>query len=163
MTSIRAEHLRRRRHRFSWINEWEELTGRDGNAQGIEFIIPDWLYHGLLDRSLVLRVDPAYFALTGGIERWLYRVVRKHGGRQDAGWQFSVRQLHRKSGSLARFSDFAIDIRAIAARQGLPGYWLEVRRAGDGAAHLYFTRRSVLDPDHPGFQPPSRYRLLSDP
>ena len=124
--------MRRRRHRFSWINEWEELIGSDGTAGGIDFIIPDWLFQGLMDHSLALRIDPAYFALSGGIERWLYRIARKHGGRQAAGWRFSFRQLYLKSGSLARFSDFAVDLRSIVARQALPGYWLEIRREPDG-------------------------------
>src|SRR3546814_18760914 len=41
----------------------------------------------------------AYFRLTGGIERWLYRLVRKHGGRQAGGWQFDFANLNRKSRS----------------------------------------------------------------
>jgi hypothetical protein len=71
-----------------------------------------------------LAIDPAYFRLTGGIERWLYRVARKHAGRQPGGWRFDLRHLHVKSASLARFSDFALDIRRIVARQPLPGYEL---------------------------------------
>jgi hypothetical protein len=43
----------------------------------------------------VLTIDPAYFRLTGGIERWLYRLVRKHGGKQAYGWQFDFPHLHR--------------------------------------------------------------------
>ena len=54
----------------------------------------------------MLTIDPTYFRLTGGIERWLYRLVRKHGGRQEHGWQFDFQHLYRKSGSVARF-DFA--------------------------------------------------------
>jgi len=76
----------------------------------------------------VLSIDPAYFELTSGIERWLYRVVRKHGGKQKTGWSFTFRQLYEKSGSVARFSDFAIDIRRITERQSLPEYWLSVHR-----------------------------------
>jgi plasmid replication initiation protein len=38
-----------------------------------------------------------------------YCVVRKHAGWQSARWQFTFRQLHKKSGSAARFSDFAFD------------------------------------------------------
>jgi hypothetical protein len=45
----------------------------------------------VLDAALVLTIDPAYFRLTGGIERWLYRLVRKHGGKQPGGWQFDFR------------------------------------------------------------------------
>jgi len=128
-TTIRqGEHWRR--HQFSWINEWEELTTRDGRVEGMEFVLPDWFYRGVIDRSLVLAIDPAYFRLTGGIERWLYRVARKHAGHQPHGWLFEVAHLHQKSGSLARISDFALDLRRIAARQSLLGYRLEIYREG---------------------------------
>jgi plasmid replication initiation protein len=75
-----------------------EGTGRcQRHALGIELILPDWFYAGVLDAALVLTIDPAYFRLTGGIERWLYRLVRKHGGRQPGGWQFDFRHLHRRA------------------------------------------------------------------
>ena len=126
-TTIRnGEHWRRRQ--FSWINEWEECATRDGRVDGMEFVLPDWFYRGVLDRSLVLAIDPAYFQLTGGIERWLYRVARKHAGRQPGGWLFEVAHLHEKSGSLARQTDFALDLRRIAGRQPLPGYRLRIER-----------------------------------
>ncbi|MFT0860234.1 replication initiator protein A [Ancylobacter sp. G4_0304] len=128
-TTIRnGEHWRR--HQFSWINEWEECTTRDGRVEGMEFVLPDWFYRGVIDRSLVLAIDPAYFRLTGGIERWLYRVARKHAGRQPKGWLFEVAHLHEKSGSLAKLPDFAFDLRRIAARQPLPGYRLHMERNG---------------------------------
>lgn len=132
-TSVRTtirHGLHWRRHQFSWINEWEELTTRDGSVEGMEFVLPDWFYRGVIDRSLVLTIDPAYFRLTGGIERWLYRVARKHAGHQPYGWLFEVTHLHEKSGSLARPSDFALDLRRIAARQKLPGYRLDIFRHG---------------------------------
>ncbi len=119
-----------RRHQFSWINEWEELTRADGRVEGMEFVLPDWFYRGVIDRSLVLTIDPAYFRLTGGIERWLYRVARKHAGRQPGGWLFDVPHLHEKSGSLVRVSDFALQLRRIVLRQPLPGYRLRIEREG---------------------------------
>nr|WP_158915878.1 replication initiator protein A [Caulobacter sp. S45] len=119
-----------RRQQFSWINEWEEMTARSGRIEGMEFVLPDWFYRGVVDRSLVLTIDPAYFRLTGGVERWLYRLVRKHAGRQRAGWSFEIAHLHAKSGSLARPSDFALDLRRIVARQPLPGYRLRLDRRG---------------------------------
>lgn len=126
-TTIRnGEHWRR--HQFSWINEWEECTTHDGRVEGMEFVLPDWFYRGVVDRSLVLTIDPAYFRLTGGIERWLYRVARKHAGRQPKGWLFEIAHLHEKSGSLAKPADFAFDLRRIAARQPLPGYRLLIER-----------------------------------
>ena len=126
-TTIRnGPHWRRRQ--FSWINEWEEMTTRAGRVEGMEFVLPEWFYNSVIDRSLVLTIDPAYFRLTGGIERWLYRVARKHAGHQRHGWIFEVAHLHQKSGSLARPSDFALDLRRIAARQRLPGYRLQIER-----------------------------------
>jgi plasmid replication initiation protein len=137
----------RRMHRFSWINEWKERADRAGRPQGIELILPDWFYAGVIEEALVLTIDPAYFGLTGGIERWLYRLVRKHGGRQRTGWQFDFRHLYAKSGSMARFSDFALDIRRIVNRQSLPGYRLAVTRANGRTETLHFYPLSRRVPD----------------
>ena len=128
-TSIRqGEHWRRQQ--FSWLNEWEELVTRSGEVEGMEFVLPDWFYRGVVDQTLVLSIDPAYFQLTGGIERWLYRIARKHAGKQSGGWVFEFIHLHAKSGSLARISDFAQDLRGIVLRQSLPGYRLQYMRDG---------------------------------
>jgi plasmid replication initiation protein len=136
-TTIRQTNSRRM-HRFSWINEWKETADGSGRPYGLELILPDWFFAGVIDHALVLTIDPQYFALTGGLERWLYRLVRKHGGRQVGGWVFDFRHLHAKSGSLSRFSDFALDVRRIAQRQALPGYRLRVRRLRNGAEALVF-------------------------
>lgn len=88
-----------------------------------------------MDDALVLTLDSAYFRLTGGIERWLYRLVRKHGGRQPRGWGFDLCYLHAKSGSLQRYRDFAPHLRTLARRQALPGYRL-AREAGSPAIEL---------------------------
>jgi plasmid replication initiation protein len=127
-TSIRQPQ-QRRRHRFSWINEWKERLDGGGRPLGIEMILPDWFYAGVLDRALVLTIDRAYFDLTGGLERWLYRIVRKHGGRQTGGWSFDVAHLHQKSGVLSPLKRFAFELRAIVVRQPLPGYTLALEFA----------------------------------
>jgi plasmid replication initiation protein len=148
-TSIR-QGKRKEHHQFSWLNEWKEVVDDQGHSLGLEFIIPDWLYDGILNQHLILTIDPAYFDLTSGIERWLYRVVRKHGGKQKAGWSFTFRQLYEKSGSLARFSDFAIDIRKIVTRQTIPEYWLSIYRTEYDEELLHFIRRSCLPLGHEG-------------
>ncbi len=127
-TSIRQPH-QRRRHRFSWLNEWRECLDSSGRALGIEMIVPDWFYEGVLDAALVLTIDRAYFGLTGGLERWLYRIVRKHGGKQKGGWSFDVAHLHLKSGALSPLKRFAFELRDIVRRQPLPGYRLELEHA----------------------------------
>ncbi|PWB83453.1 MAG: RepA replication protein [Methylocystaceae bacterium] len=136
-TSIRQP-TERRRHRFSWINEWKERADPSGRPLGLELILPDWFYAGVLDDALVLTIDRAYFALTGGLERWLYRLVRKHGGRQDGGWSFDFGHLHAKSGALSPLKHFAFDLRDIVRRQPLPNYRLMIERGLLGAEILVF-------------------------
>lgn len=136
-TSIRQP-AEGRRHRFSWINEWRERTDHQGRPDGIELIVPDWFYRAVLDDALILTIDPAYFHLTGGLDRWLYRIVRKHGGRQRDGWRFDLRHLHLKSGSLSPFKRFAFALRDIVRRQPLPGYVLSLEVEMGGRALLAF-------------------------
>lgn len=136
-TSIRQP-AERRRHRFSWINEWKETADANGRPLGVELILPDWFYAGVLNAALVLTIDREYFALTGGLERWLYRLVRKHGGRQNGGWSFDFRHLHVKSGALSPLKHFAFDLRDIVRRQPLPNYRLSIRRGPLGDERLIF-------------------------
>jgi plasmid replication initiation protein len=103
-----------------------------GNADGIDLIVPDWFYRAVLDDALVLTIDRKYFALTGGLERWLYRVVRKHAGRRQHGWRFEFRHLYAKSASLSPFKRFAFELRDIVRRQPLPGYRLLIARDDRG-------------------------------
>jgi len=86
----------------------------------------------------VLTIDRAYFALTGGLERWLYRLVRKHGGHQKGGWSFDLPHLHAKSGSLSPLKHFAFDLREIVRRRALPGYALVITRDPNGVERLNF-------------------------
>jgi plasmid replication initiation protein len=136
-TSIRQPNVRRR-HRFSWINEWKERLDGHGRPRGLELILPDWFYAGVMSDAFVLTIDRAYFDLTGGLERWLYRLVRKHGGRQKSGWSFDFQHLHLKSGSLSPFKRFTFEVRHIVCRQPLPGYQLGIEVASDGNMRLTF-------------------------
>ncbi|MDA8520139.1 replication initiator protein A [Acidovorax sp. NCPPB 4044] len=144
LTSIRQ--AGKRMHRFSWITEWHEHVRWDGRSDGIELILPDWFYSGVMDDALVLTLDPTYFGLTGGIERWLYRLVRKHGGRQRNGWRFDMRHLHLKSGSLQRYRDFAAHLRGLVLRQAMPGYRLAIEWSGR-TEWLAFQPRDLELPD----------------
>jgi len=143
-TSLR-QHASRRLHRFSWLSEWTEHADGCGRPLGLELILPEWLYAGALESSLVLTLDRAYFALTGGIERWLYRLVRKHGGRQQSGWQFELSHLYRKSGSTSRYSDFAGDLRRLVVAQRFPGYRLALTHTRSRAEALVFFPCSSSD------------------
>ena len=131
----------RHQHRFSWINEWTQRADAHGNADGIDLIVPDWFYRAVLDDALVLTIDPAYFSLTGGLERWLYRIVRKHGGQQRGGWRFDFatstpsRPASLRSG--ASPSSFATSPGASRCRAIASG-----QRETGGRELLLFGRRS---------------------
>ena len=107
-----------------------EQMGAAYTANGIITLAGSRLYTSMadtdavIDDALILTIDPAYFDLTGGLDRWLYRIVRKHGGRQRNGWRFDFRHLHQKSGALSPFKRFAFELRDIIRRQPLPGYTL---------------------------------------
>lgn len=161
LTSIRQP-AERRRHRFSWVNEWKEVADMYGRPLGLELILPDWFYTGVLDDALVLTIDRAYFELTGGLERWLYRIVRKHGGRQAGGWSFDFRHLHAKSGSLSPLKHFAYDLRQIVSQQALPGYRLVIDRGPRRAERLVFTPLQVGG-SSASILPSIRRRLAGDP
>jgi plasmid replication initiation protein len=80
VTNIRVK--RGKKHRqFSWIEGWTDLANEDDKqSRGMTLTLSDWFYEGLLMDGGLLSIDPVYFSITGGRERWLYRVARKHAG-----------------------------------------------------------------------------------
>ncbi|MFT8680778.1 replication initiator protein A, partial [Gluconacetobacter sp.] len=88
---------------------------------------------------------PAYFRLAGGLERWLYRLARRHAGRQKTGWTFDVVDLHARSGSLTPLRNFMIDIGTIVRRQSIPGYDFQLVSGGKpGVLRIVPTGRSTV-------------------
>lgn len=151
-TNIRAEG-KKKSASFHWLEAWTEVTDEQtGETVGMTLTLPDWLYSGIVTKGGVLTIHEDYFLLTGGIERWLYRVARKHAGMQELGWQFTMRQLYEKSGSAARFSDFAIDVRRSVEANGLPEYVLSLHRTEDDDEVVTFLRRSNLAASDPRFE-----------
>ena len=63
-----------------------------------------------------------------------------------------MRQLHAKSGSSARLSDFAVDIRAVVKANCLPEYELSIARNPDGEECVYFLHLSQLGDNHPRWE-----------
>jgi len=152
-TNIRADG-KRRFASFHWLEGWTEVTDEaTGESRGMTVTLPDWLYQGIAGRGMVLTIHEDYFKLTGGIERFLYRVARKHAGSQELGWRFTMRQLFEKSGSAARFSDFALDVRRAAEADHLPEYAVDLCRNDAGEEVVGFVRRSRLAFQDPRYRP----------
>ena len=129
---------------FHWVEHWDSYEDEDGKPTGMSLTLPGWLYDGIIEGGGVLSIHEDYFLLTGGIERWLYRVARKHAGSQEMGWQFTMAQLYAKSGSAARISDFAIDVRKVVTANSLPEYALALQRDDKGEESVWMVRRSQL-------------------
>jgi plasmid replication initiation protein len=131
-TSVRADD-RRRKAMFGWIEAWtHEVQESTGQSKGMTLTLPQWIYQAVVEERAVLAVPREYFALTSGLERWLYRLARRHAGKQPAGWRFTMRQLHERSGSSQSLADFARDLREVVGRNRLPEYHVELAKGQRG-------------------------------
>lgn len=126
-TNVRAEG--RREATFSWLDGWSQIVDENEMVCGITLELSNWFYDGLVLENSVLKIDPRYFDLKGGLERWLYRVARKHAGSHgSAGFEISLATLHDKSGSTQAHRFFKRDILKIVERNELPGIKLSVKQ-----------------------------------
>ena len=157
-TNIRPPKGRTKRAAFHWIETWGAEEGPDGKPTAMWITLPDWLYDGIVQDGGVLSIHEDYFLLTGGISRWLYRVARKHAGQQETGWQFTMRQLYEKSGSSAKFADFAFDVRKVVRVDNLPEYTVTIDRNEEGDEVVRMLRRSRLSVDDPRYELPRSRR-----
>lgn len=125
-TNIRAEN--RREATFSWLDGWTQLVDeRTERSRGMTLELSNWFWEGVLMKGGVLSIDRAYFDITGGRERWLYRVARKHaGGAGEGGFAISMPTLFEKSGAEGPYRRFKFEIIKIAAKNALPGYQLAI-------------------------------------
>jgi len=152
-TNIRAGGLEKTAM-FGWLDSWQEVVDkRTGKTRMMELTVPNWLYQGVLNHSGVLTIHEDYFQLTGGLERWLYRVARKHAGMQQSGFFISLPTLYEKSGSDRAYRSFKSDLKKVVQHDELPEYhleWIEKTVGGEPTVHMI--RRSKLDPSEPAFQ-----------
>jgi plasmid replication initiation protein len=132
-TNIRAEN--RREATFSWLDGWTQLVDeRTERSRGMTLELSNWFYEGVLMNGGVLAIDRAYFDLTGGRERWLYKVARKHaGGAGGDGFSIAMPTLFEKSGAEGPYRRFKFEIIKIAERNALPGYNLSIEASKSGA------------------------------
>lgn len=125
---------------WSWIDYWESIEDDQGRITGLEVIVSDWFYERVISDRAVLSIDPAYFRLTGGMERWLYRIARRHCGGNEQGWSFTAKTLHQKYPTGRAFRQFKSELKTLVGRDCLPEYhstWEE----RDGRAWVHFRLR----------------------
>ena len=152
-TNIRAGGMKKTAS-FHWLDSWREIIDeRTGRSQGMEITLPDWLYTGILKKGGALAIHENYFQLTGGLERWLYRVARKHAGMQENGFFCSLPTLYEKSGSEREYRKFKADLKRIIDRDELPEYHLTwIGQTAGEQPTVHMIRRSKLHHSDPAFQ-----------
>ena len=130
-TNIRAEN--RREATFSWLDGWTQLVDeKTERSKGMTLELSNWFYEGVLMKGGVLAIDRAYFDISGGRERWLYKVARKHaGGAGDAGFAISMPTLFEKSGAEGEYRRFKFELIKLAEKNALPGYDLSIVAAAN--------------------------------
>ena len=90
--------------------------------------IHPWIYNAIVRQGDILAVHPDYFQLTGGLERWLYRLARKAvpDKADPPAIRFKMETLHARSGVTRDLKRFAFDIRKLADTQPLPEYGVQI-------------------------------------
>jgi plasmid replication initiation protein len=101
----------------------------------MELELSRWVYEGVLEQGGVLAIEPAYFAIEGGLERALYRIARKHVGQQEE-FRIGLETLYTKTGSDAGIREFRRMMKRIVERSRLPSYSIALNEGG-----VTFTRR----------------------
>lgn len=126
-TNIRPQG-RKKERQFSWIESWTDLVDETtGQSQGMNLTVSEWFYEGILMDGGLLAIDQAYFTITGGRERWLYRVARKHaGGSGPEGFVISMPTLFEKSGAEGTYRRFKFELLSVIRHNDLPGFDLSL-------------------------------------
>ena len=159
---------------FGWIDSFRILTkeNKAGSRvmQGLEITLNDWTFRALVKDRRVLSINPAYFDLTGGLERRLYEIARKarrppggmegvapaagqevrHDAAQPAALQIRSEGAGR-AGSAAGLPDVPRQRSFIANDEGIAGGWNEgvkgAKRTPNEAVIVVFKPRGAVFPD----------------
>ena len=156
VTNIRAEKAKTKRRQFSWIESFTDLIDEETEqSRGMSITLADWFYEGVMMDGGILAIDPAYFTISSGRERWLYRVARKHaGGAGPEGFAIPLRTLFEKSGAEGAYRRFKFEIQAIIRRNAVPEFVFRLEDEGRGGEPTLRMVRRDLVGDDPAALPP---------
>ena len=144
-TSIRAP-KRRTKAGFNWLDKWTlEVDPDTDQPRGMTITLSDWVYEGIMGERSLLTMHQDYFLLTGGLERALYRIARKHAGNQKGGWTCRVEVLRDKTGSDSKPKEFNRMLRKVVEADQLPDYTMEMAATADGSPAGLFRQRGEAE------------------
>ncbi|PJN92683.1 plasmid replication initiator protein, partial [Amaricoccus sp. HAR-UPW-R2A-40] len=90
-----------------------------------------WVYEGIVNEKSLLTMHPDYFLLSGGLERALYRIARKHAGTRIWWWLCRIEVLRDKTGSDAKPKEFNRMLRRVVETNQLPDYEIALTETVD--------------------------------
>ena len=133
---------------FNWLAEFEgegsiETPEQMEKVRSISLTLPGWIYDAVTTTSNVLTLDREYFLLSGGLDRALYRLARKHAGQQAQGWLCTFATLRQKTGSDSSEKKFAEMIKKSVKDNRLPRYEMTLKRTVDGLPAVHFVDRHI--------------------
>lgn len=149
--------------RFTWLaNVTEETTTRLDKKTGrqkevlqkYKVQLPQWLVDGVVNSKLVLGINPSYFQLTSGIERFLYRTARKFSGINENGVRYTLQHIYERSGSTSSYRQFKAQIKKAILKNNIPDYHFGLYKQG-GKEWLFFQKKETPDDykdPHPSFE-----------
>lgn len=144
-TSIRAP-KRRTKAGFNWLDKWTlEVDPDTDQPRGMTITLSDWVYEGIMGERSLLTMHQDYFLLTGGLERALYRIARKHAGNQKGGWTCRVEVLRDKTGSDSKPKEFNRMLRKVVEADQLPDYTMQMAATADGSPAVLFRLRGEAE------------------
>ena len=144
-TSIRAP-KRRTKAGFNWLDKWTlEVDPDTDQPRGMTITLSDWVYEGIMGERSLLTMHQDYFLLTGGLERALYRIARKHAGNQRGGWTCRVEVLRDKTGSDSKPKEFNRMLRKVVEANQLPDYAMEMATTADDSPAVLFRLRGEAE------------------
>ena len=144
-TSIRAP-KRRTKAGFNWLDKWTlEVDPDTDQPRGMTITLSDWVYEGIMGERSLLTMHQDYFLLTGGLERALYRIARKHAGNQKGGWTCRVEVLRDKTGSDSKPKEFNRMLRKVVEADQLPDYAMQMTATADGSPAVLFRLRGEAE------------------
>ncbi len=115
---------------FGLIGDWDAAFSlKESRILHVKIELSQWLYRAITNLE-VLTLHRDYFRLTGGVERRIYELCRKHCGNQPS-WSIGLNLLHKKSGSKAPLRRFRMGISQLAQSNHLPEYRLSYNREKD--------------------------------
>jgi len=135
---------------FNWLAEFEGEGNIDTPEQmekvrSISLTLPSWIFNAITSSNNVLTLDREYFLVSGGLDRALYRLARKHAGQQTQGWLCTFATLRQKSGSDSSEKKFAEMLKRSVKENKLPRYEMTLRKAADGQPAVHFIDRQIAE------------------